>query len=278
MRLLVLLAATASSAIVLAAGMVGFAAEPTVVLTENGMDEGLPAYKIETPTATWYLEKTGAGLSSVVDQDGNDWLSFHPEPGSGAGGEYRGFPNAVHQQAGNYFHPKNQATDLSRTQVEHVADNRVTISAESDNGLWACRYDFFPTRCTFTMTRMPVERRYWVLYEGTPGGGYDDDDWWMTSAIRERQPLTQVHEGDIPAPEWIAFGDPRLERVLFVAHHEDDANPDRSYAMQKKMTVFGFGRAGTDKFLSTVPQQFSIGLIESTEYEAIRSQLEALVN
>jgi len=70
-----------------------------VRLIEDAIDESarnLPAYKIETPSATYYLEKSGAGLSSLIDRDGNDWLGFHPEPGSGAAGEYRGFPNAVH--------------------------------------------------------------------------------------------------------------------------------------------------------------------------------------
>src|SRR5262245_26747475 len=95
----------------------------SITLVEGAVDEsagGVACYKIETPLATWYLEKSGAGLSSLIDKDGNDWLGFHPEPGSGAAGEYRGFPNAVHQQAGNYFHPRNKATDPSATKVEHV--------------------------------------------------------------------------------------------------------------------------------------------------------------
>jgi hypothetical protein len=72
------------------------------------------------------------------------------------------------------------------------------------------------------------------------------------------------HEGDIPAPEWIAFGDPRVARAVFLVHHEDDAHPDRFYQMQRKMTVFGFGRKGIDKFLDSVPQRFSIGFVEGT--------------
>ena len=91
----------------------GKPASSTVVLTDESVDESagsLPAFKIETPSATYYLEKTGGGLSSLVDGDGKDWIGFHPEKGSGASGEYRGFPNAVHKQAGNHFHPKNEMT------------------------------------------------------------------------------------------------------------------------------------------------------------------------
>ncbi|MPZ16911.1 MAG: hypothetical protein GEV06_03180 [Luteitalea sp.] len=235
---------------------------------------GLECYKIETAVATYYLEKSGAGLAALIDSDGHDWIGFRPEPRSGPAGEFRGFPNAVHRQAGNYFHPRNQATDLSRTDVEYVGPDRVTISATSRNGVWASRYDFFPTHSTFTMTKMPSTNKYWVLYEGTPGGQYDDTDWWMTSAVKERQPMTTNHEGDIPAPEWIVFGDEKLQRVLFLVHHEDDEHPDRFYQMKRQMTVFGFGRSGGDKFLDFVPQRVSIGFLETTVPTVISAALE----
>ena len=230
---------------------------------------GLAFYKIETTPATYYLEKVGAGLASIIDREGNDWIGFRPEPGSRAAGEFRGFPNAVHQQAGNYFHPRNQGTEESQTTVERVESNRVTISARSSNGRWECRYDFYATHCTFTMTRMSPEHKYWILYEGTPGGSYDDTDWWMTSAVKEPRPLTTNHEGDIPNPEWIVFGDAKMKRVLFLLNHEDDDLPDRFYQMDKAMTVFGFGRLRVEKHLASVPRQFSIGLIEATDHASI---------
>jgi hypothetical protein len=258
----------------LLAASAGITAEPGPVrLVANSKDASPGAYMIATPIAAYHLEKTGGGLSSMVDRDGRDWLSFHPAPGSGAGGEYRGFPNAVHQQAGNYFHPRNQKTDPCTLTVERIKPDQVTISSLSSNGLWACTYDFFATHCTFTMTRMPPDKKYWVLYEGTPGGQYDDDDWWMTSAVKTPQPMTVNHEGDIPAPEWIAFGDPRLNRTLVLWHHEDDAFPDSFYQMERKMTVFGFGRKKTQKFQNAVPQRFSIGFLETTNSAAVSQAL-----
>ncbi len=242
---------------------------PAVRLIADASDEGLPAFRIETPAATYLLEKTGGGLSSLLDREGRDWLSFHPVPDSGAGGEYRGFPNAVHQQAGNYFHPKNRGTDPCTLTVVRVEPARVTIAAAADNGLWAATYDFFATHCTFTMTKMPPGKKYWVLYEGTPGGEFDPNDWWLTSALATPRPVTERHVGDIPAPEWIAFGDQRSARALLLLHHEDDAHPDDFYAMEGKMTVFGFGRRRVAKFLDAVPQRVSIGLVESTEHAAL---------
>lgn len=254
----------------------GLAIESGIVFTEHAVDEGLPAYRIETPTAIWYLEKSGAGLSSMIDRDGKDWLNFHPKEGTRAEGEFRGIPNAVHLQAGSFFHPKNANTDSSTTRIEHLDGNRVTISATSENGLWDCRYDFFPTHCTFTMTQVPPEFEYWFLYEGTPGGAYDDDDWWMTSAIKERQALAKNHEGDIPDPEWIVFGDNHQDRVLFLLNHLDDHHPDSFYAMDKQMTVFGFGREGIEKYLSKVPRQFSFGFLDTTDHEVIKNSLEGI--
>ncbi len=251
-----------------------------VTLIKDAIDESagdVPCFKIKTPIATYFLEKEGAGLSSMIDKDGNDWLSFNNRSGSGAGGEYRGFPNAVHQQNGSFFHPMNSGTDPSEVVVDYEGENHVILIATSNNETWQGRWDFTPTQCTFTMTRMPERYKYWILYEGTPGGKYDDTDWWMTSAVSEKQPLTKPYEGDIPAPEWIVFGDPQMERVIFLLHHEDDDSTDRFYQMNKLMTVFGFGRQGLTKYLQTVPQSFSIGFLETTDHGAISQAMNGLL-
>ncbi|MGH7956403.1 MAG: hypothetical protein ACREH8_05265 [Opitutaceae bacterium] len=251
-----------------------------VRLTENTTlpaTGSLALYKIETRAATYHLEKSGAGFASIIDRDGHDWIGFRPQPGTRAAGEFRGFPNAVNRQVGSYFHPKNQGTDPSSMQVEHAGPDHVSISATSSNQQWACRYEFFAAHCMFTMTKMPTDSRYWVLYEGTPGGSYDDSDWWMTSAVKEPQPMTTNHEGDIPAPEWIAFGDRQLRRVLFLLNHEDDDRPDRFYQMERQMTVFGFGRMRGEKHFASVPRRFSIGFLETTDHAVIDRAMRKLL-
>ena len=116
-----------------------------------------------------------------------------------------------------------------------------------------------------------------MLYEGTPGGEYNDSDWFITSAIEEKTPLTTRHEGDIPKPEWIAFGDQAVDRVLFLNHHQDDGHPDTFYQMNKQMTVFGFGRKGLTKYLTSVPQSFSIGFFEHTSHKYIKTHIKKLM-
>lgn len=253
----------------------------TVVFTRDAVDESaghVACYKIATPVATYYLEKSGFGLSSIVDPDGLDWIGFSAKKGSRGLGNYRGFPNAVFKEAGNYFHPRWEGTEPSTSHVDYAGPDRVSISGVSENGLWKCRFDFFLTHCTFTMTHKPEGHPYWILYEGAPGGKYEDTDWWIVNGDTERHPMTANHEGDIPAPEWIAFGDPKVERVLFLLHHEDDEHPDRFYQMEHTMTVFGFGREGMNKFLTTVPQSVSIGFLETTDPATIHERMKQLVN
>lgn len=241
-----------------------------VIRLTHGVDEsagGGPAYIVSTPAAVYYLEKKGGGLSSMLDPDGVDWLGFHSEPGTGWKGEYRGFPNAVHRQDGNYFHAMNAGTDGSDSVVNIESGAHVRITFTSGNGQWQGQWDFFADRCDFTMTQVSAGFEYWVQYEGVPGGEMDATDYWYSSADEQQHLIEEPFAGDLPAPEWMAFGDQRSPRVLFVLHHEDDDFPD-DYVSRPDMTVLGFGRRDKNKYLTT-PQTFSIGFVESTKRSLI---------
>lgn len=245
----------------------------------HGVDEsagGLSAYIITTPAAIYYLEKEGGGLSSMLDKDSVDWIGFNNEVGTGWKGEYRGFPNAIHRQDGSYFHAMNAGTDSSSSVVEIESDEHVRITFTSDNEQWEGQWDFYPDRCDFTMRKVSPGFSYWVQYEGVPGGSMDSTDFWYATTDTNQHPINEPHVGELPAPEWIAFGDRDISRVLYLLHHEDDEFPD-SYVSRPYMTVFGFGRQGKDKHLSTV-QTFSIGFVESTEYSEIDQVISKILN
>ena len=251
---------------------------PTVLLSE-GADlsaGGDATYIITTPNAIYYLEKQGGGLSSMLDRDGIDWLGFHKAPGSGHKGEYRGFPNAVHKQDGNYFHAMNAKTDPSKTKVELVSDTHVRIGVVSGNGNWEAQYDFFADRLDFTMRKVSPGYKYWVQYEGVPSGEMDDTDFRYASADTARHSINEAFIGDLPAPEWMAFGDAKSSRMIYLLHHEDDRYPD-DYVSRPHMTVLGIGRRNKDKYL-TSPQTFSIGFIESTEHSVISDAMRDIVD
>jgi len=248
------------------------------VTLKNGIDAsagGGQAYIIETPMAVYYLEKEGGGLSSMIDQDGVDWLGFHNEKGSAHKGEYRGFPNAVHKQDGSYFHAMNAGTDPSTSVIEIENEKHVRIRFTADNKLWEGQWDFYLDRCDFTMSKISSGYKYWVQYEGVPGGEMDSTDFWYASSDSKSHPIEESYLGDLPAPEWMAFGDQALPRILYMLHHENDTFPD-NYVSRPDMTVLGFGRQNKDKYLNTI-QTFSIGFIESTTYSVIEQAIEKVL-
>lgn len=234
-----------------------------------------PAYIINTPSAVYYLEKKGGGLSSMLDKDGIDWLGFHNEPGSGHKGEYRGFPNAIHKQDGSYFHAMNAGTDPSSSSIILEKEDHIQIVFTSENNQWEGQWDFYPSRCDFTMSKISEGFKYWVQYEGVPGGEMDSTDFWMASADQDQHPIVESFLGDLPSPEWMAFGDQNMPRVLFMLHHEDDDFPD-NYVSRPDMTVLGFGRENKDKFLTT-SQSFSIGFVESVAYSKIENAIKEII-
>ena len=251
--------------------------EKKVCLT-HGTDEsagGGPAYIVSTPAATYYLEKEGGGLSSMIDKDGVDWLAFHNKPGSAHKGEYRGFPNAIHKQDGSYFHAMNAKTDTSSSVVEIESHEHVRITFTTNNKQWEGQWDFYPKCCDFTMQKISSGYKYWVQYEGVPGGEMDSTDFWFASVDEKLHGINEPFLSDLPAPEWMAFGDEKTPRMLYMLHHEDDEFPD-NYVSRPDMTVLGFGRENKDKFLNTV-QTFSIGFVESKEYSMVEQTIKEIV-
>lgn len=237
------------------------------ITVKDTLDEGQAAWKITTPAATYFFQKAAGGFSSLIDADGNDWISFNRS--SGAAGMYRGIPNLVHP--GDIFHPGHAHCKSSLNFSSQLA--MITTSDSLDK--WACRWEIFPTHATLTVTKM--DRAFWFLYEGTPGGAFHQDrDYWMIST-GTREACSQVQGGDIPSPEWICFGDTSMTRVLFLLHHEDDQEIDRYYEMDP-MTVFGFGRSGLNKYLDQVPTTVSIGLLEDSSYAAVSAAVTQVLD
>ena len=238
-----------------------------VRLVENEQDEGQDAFKIETPTATYYYQTEAGAFSSILDKDGHDWVSFNRS--AGPRGMYRGLPNLVHPD--NYFHPgyKN-----CRSEVVLNSRRRVTIASASLDGKWKCTWDIRPTHATLTVTHTGG-RPYWLLYEGTPGGEFSEsDDYYFLADGRQHPCSEPMEQRKLPAPEWVCFGDKNLNRVFFIVHHEADDAPDQYYPMDG-MTVWGFGRnyRCCEKFMQKTPNTFSIGFIESTEAAFVRKRL-----
>jgi hypothetical protein len=244
--------------------------DPLVTIDEGAEDEGQASFMIGSAGGTLFLQTGAGGFSSFVDSDGSDWIGFNPEPGSGSAGEYRGIPNAVYPEG--YFHPG--STDLE-SEVITRGPLKITVRSVTADGLWECRWEFYPGHATMTMLSM--DHDFWLLYEGTPGGSLDPDTDFMVRSDGTQTPLSESWNGDLEDEEWIFVADPALGRSIFLAHHEDDAFSDIYRPMEGNMTVFGFGRSDSPltSYLSDLPQRLSVGLLETTDTDACAAAIRA---
>jgi hypothetical protein len=246
------------------AGLPAACFEPLVSVIDNVSHEGQLSFRINTAIGSWYYQKQGAGFASLDDVNGKDWIAYHP--GGGSAGEYRGIPNS------GTFHP---GYTLSTSTLESNGPVRARIRSQTTDGLWECTWDIYPRVATMTMLR--VGGTYWFLYEGTPNGTLNTTRQFVVRSNGVQTPLTQDWSGDMPAPEWLYFGDSITTRFLFVAHHGDDAASDQFWQMEGNMTVFGFGRQYPccDKYLTAVPNRFTVGLAEAANFATAAPLVEA---
>ena len=244
------------------AGHVPAAMNDAVDVVENVTDAGETTIRIATPSATYFYDRDGGGFTSIVDRDGNDWISYGSAPGSA--GQYRGIPNAVYPEG--IMHPGAAGVTTS---VVHDGPVRSTIRSVSADGSWEHIWDIFPTHARLTV--VAAEHSYWFLYEGTPGGEFDAG---TDLVMRSNGAVTSAGTswtGDLPGDEWVAFGDPGDGRSLFLANHASDQAVDSYYPMDGNMTVFGFGRNGLNSYLTTTPAQFSLGLVDDVTIDGVAS-------
>ena len=113
-----------------------------------------------------------------------------------------------------------------------------------------------------------ADHDYWFLYEGTPGGALEPASDYVVRSSGALTPASDAWVGDLGGDEWVYFGDPVVDRALFVANHDNDSLVDSYSQLDGNMTVFGFGRQNASSFLSSVPAQFTIGFVEDPAYVA----------
>jgi hypothetical protein len=255
---------------------------PPVVANPVSVDsldhENQMTYLIDTPRADYYYHTEGAGLASLMDIDGQDWISFHDIPGSGTAGEYRGIPNLVFksgQPQSSYFHP---GFTNAHSTVVSAGPLKVTVASESDNpnDLWQLLWEFYPTYARMTVQTVGVtnDGKYWFLYEGTMGGAMDANDVVVRSTGVQTSAFdyADVWEEILPDPVWVYFHDLDASRILYLVDDMGDEDPEayrpmgQSSSSTPEMTVFGYGRVLHTSSGALVPRMsgtgrtFTIGL------------------
>ena len=239
----------------------------------------IDCFKVETPTATYFYGKRGAGFASILDKDGHDWVSY--QPGGKARGEYRGLPKCG--QPTKFFHCGygygQYPTDNPFTsRVMAREDSHVRIESETRDGKTACAWDFYPDHATLTLLLIG-QPTYWFLYEGTPGGKLDAKQDFILRPDGTRTTLDEPWSQVVP---WVCFGAAETPIGLVLVNHQEPESGEMdsyvSWPFQRDgdgsfqdMTVFGFGRKGYKELvehipdLKKLPARFSIGFIERAE-------------
>jgi hypothetical protein len=238
---------------------------PDRVVLTDGMHQGFESIHIETADAEYDYHKLGGGFGSLIDADHKDWISWNPAGGSA--GDFRGIPNILHPDDGGYFHP---GRTTSTTTIESDGPLKAVFTSVSNDGLWKARWEAFPDTMRLTILNGAAGKKYWLLYEGTPGGVLEPTTDLVTRSDGTQITLAETWVGDIMGEEWAYFTDPTLGRSLFLIHYQEDELVDQyAPSADLKMTIFGFGRGGNSRYLTVIPKQFSFGLVDQTAVEDV---------
>ena len=255
-----------------------------VRITETEVD-GHPVFLIETDRATYHYRIRSGGFASILDRDGNDWVSHKtrledPYP-EGAASRFRGLPNMVFGSEDNGAgHPAFERC------LSILVDER-TIRSFSISGKWQWSWQFSEADAVLTVEEADPDHPYWFLYEGPIAGTFRPDrQYWGTS---RKGPVFEFPdylkgETEFDQWDWAYFGDRAYERVFFVQQLTPDRIPDcfgylgntrEGLASPDGMVVFGFGRyERAAPQMTRVPQKFRIGFIEQAiTDEAAHQQL-----
>ena len=234
--------------------------------------QGKDHYVIKTKSVTYYYDIAGGGFSRMLDKYGNDWISFkqitsdYPE---GAAGTFRGIPNLVYQGEDNGAgHP---GFDQCTSWFE---DGR--LYSESTSKKWKWRWTFYDDHAQLEVLKTDVERKYWFLYEGTPGGKFNPDSHYYGASSggpTETAPDFYKGEAQFQPLSWAYVGNNDLDVTFFMAHRTDMpenglisylGNSEAGVESKDGMTVFGFGRGENTNPLLQGAATFVIGFYPKT--------------
>lgn len=225
-------------------------------------------YKIETPKVTYYYDIKGGGFSRIIDDEGNDWVSFKMNPWgeypASAASSFRGLPNMVFQGdddgAGHPGHDKCQSW---------IEDKKIVT--ESLSGKWKWNWEFFDDYAVMNVLTSDTSRAFWFLYEGTPGGKYDPANTYFGTSNEDPQQLVfDYYKGDVNRDklQWMYVGQHDVGNTFYMVHCKEDEHLDMTSILGNTkngiespdgMTVFAFGRGeGVNKYLKG-RQKFVIG-------------------
>lgn len=242
--------------------------EPAVHISEV-MHNNTLHFKVETSTATYFIEKQSGGCSSLLDRKGRDWIGFKHTGSDGptlsSDSDYRGVPNLVFQDPGNGTgHP-----GFSTCETMQVSENE--LEARSLDKLWLFRWIFHDNFAEIRIDKTDESRAYWFLYEGPVAGKFaPDQQYWGNNVDGLRTDTPNIFKEAARGNwQWAFFGDTTVALTLFIVKEKADDlddffcymgnNSEKGNASADGMNVFGFGRSLKTEPLLKGPNRFYIG-------------------
>ncbi len=264
------------------------------VAVSNSYDEGQSSFLVASAGGSYQVQKLGGAISSLLDGNGNDWVSYNAS--AGANGEYRGIPNFKCCAGYSNFHP-----GFANASTTVVADGpvRATLQMTSTAGASFTYYlHVFPRFVRGDVTQAGAS--YWLLYEGTPGG--EDGSRWSRPFDVTRDDGTATGATASSTTSWDSISvqwdvqwayftakspSSSAGRAFFMAQNGASGAVNRYYGAGSSggptesepvaMTVFGFGRAGDnpDGAKLTTPQTWFMGLMDPTSATDAVARIDA---
>ena len=245
----------------------------SVNIEDGIIDEEQECFKIVTPEATFFYQKEAGGFSSIVDNEGNDWINFKQDTSEyypfSAASSYRGLPNLVFRSADSGAgHP-----GFYQCISELVASNKIRTTSKS--GKWQWTWTFYIKSAILSVDRIDPGHPYWFLYEGTIAGKYRPHfQYWGTNNGGPNKTLPDYYFGNALYENWrwIYFGDEYTDRIFYIIQNVKDdlhdtfsylGNTDLGILSPNGMVVFGFGRTkNATPLMNEEGLTFTIGFIE----------------
>jgi hypothetical protein len=255
------------------------------VRIEQTEDEGQPAFRIETPGATYLYQAEAGGFSSILDRNGNDWVDFHADSVAGypaaAAHAYRGLPNLV------FGGPNDGAGHPGFRGCTSVQIDASRIRTTTRDGRWQWTWTFFDHYAELEIERVDPDQAYWFLYEGPPAGRWDPQAafWYTDRGAMPTDSLPDYYAGTSRVDEfrWAAFGQSYYDQIFYVAQRHPDTQPDlggylgstsAGLAAPDGMVVFGFGRGPNADPRLRQPERFVIGFTDLLPYAKVKRVIE----
>ncbi len=234
--------------------------------TDNVAHKGQASIKITTVNGEYYYHKDGGGFATLIDEDDKDWISWNTS--AAYAGQYRGIPNMVHPQDGGFFHP---GKDTSTTTLVSSGPLKATFRSISTGNEWETLWEIYPRYANMSLIKAPSSKKYWFLYEGTPGGTLEKGSDRITKSDGTSILASGEWNNDIPEEEWVFASDGVLDRSLYLIHHQDDSFVDGYYTDEDgRMTIFGFARLNNNRWLTGLNNKFTFGLANTKVFNQVR--------